>query len=142
MRRANDHVTYFAQDDAERVAFTRLADAVGATSGANVIRIALWSLADHAGVDMPDGVWDLRTHDKVGVPRGATPPRVPNPRIRQDRPFRRPKPAAAHPWRNKKGVAEATPVIRDSRFANATSPTHPDLPGPAPTSPAASTVPA
>lgn len=47
-------------------------------SDANLIRAALWSLGDHLGVDMPDGVFDMRRRgsgDKGG--------RTVNPKISQ-----------------------------------------------------------
>jgi hypothetical protein len=67
----------------------------GVTSDANLVRIALWSLADHMGLDVPNGAFDLRHY--AG---GAPPVRVPNPKVRQDRPFKslgRPQ-SKSHVW--------------------------------------------
>lgn len=80
----------------ERAAMDRMRAACAATSDPNLIRIALWSLADHLELEMPNGVFDLREH------RGYTAVHVKNPKIRQHEPLPRAKPkkpATDHPWR-------------------------------------------
>lgn len=69
----------------------------GITSDANLVRVALWSLADHMGLDVPNGVFDLRQYvGSAGQPRVAR--TTPNPKVRQDRPWRQPKQPKTHPW--------------------------------------------
>jgi len=41
----------------------------GVASDANLARVALWSLADHLGIDMADGVFDLRRAQKQRNPK-------------------------------------------------------------------------
>ncbi len=72
--------------------------ASGCGSACNLIRVALWSLADHMGLDVPNGAFDLRTYQ--GSTGRIREPRVqPNPKVRQDRPWKQPKPNKIHPWR-------------------------------------------
>ena len=84
--------------------------ACGATSDANLIRIALWSLADHMGIDPPSGVFDCRTPGAMkGAPSHNPKRATPGSKIRQDRPFVRRGATDAHPWR---GLCERTaPVL-------------------------------
>jgi hypothetical protein len=74
----------------------QMKQACGVASDANLARVALWSLADHLDLPMPNGVFDLREHG--GQNKKVA--RSPNPKIRQDAPPRssarvQPK---SHPW--------------------------------------------
>jgi hypothetical protein len=80
---------------AERDVLDQMKAAAGVGTDANLVRIALWSLADHLDLPMGPGVFDLRG---IGGP-GRRVRRRANPKIRQDVPFRQPKPAPDHPWR-------------------------------------------
>jgi hypothetical protein len=64
---------------------------------ANLVRIALWSLADYLEVEMGPTVFDLRGHGG----RGRRRLRMPNPKIRQHAPLPQipRRPAPDHPWR-------------------------------------------
>ena len=75
MRRKDDRLVAVAVSDSERDALTAMRIAVGIDSDANLLRTALWSLGDHIGVDMPNGVFDLRTREKAHL--------VVNPKISQ-----------------------------------------------------------
>lgn len=77
--------------------------AAGVASDANLVRIALWSLGDHLGVDMPNGVFDLRERKGWIYARKRA-----NPKVRQHELFPRAKPKAPapnHPWRGRKDSA-------------------------------------
>jgi hypothetical protein len=86
----------------ERDVLDEMKRLAGIGSDANLARIALWSLGDHLGLELPDGVFDLR----LGSGAWAR-----NPRVRQDAacpplPLPAPiwratpkRPAADHPWR-------------------------------------------
>jgi hypothetical protein len=92
----------------EREALDEMKRLASVGSDANLVRIALWSLADHLGVEMPDGVFDLRLGQGGWWAR--------NPKLKQDAacppvplpaPRPRPKPrrpAPTHPWRGPKGL--------------------------------------
>jgi len=79
--------------------------AAGVGSACNLVRIALWSLADHMGLDVPNRAFDLRTYQGAAG-RQATRRTTPNPKVKQDRPWKQPKPGKAHPWR---GEGKPTP---------------------------------
>jgi hypothetical protein len=83
----------------EREVLDRMKTAVLVKTDANLVRIALWSLADHLELEMGPSVFDLRKQTQSG-PRDRV-RRTPNPKIRQDRPYRQPKPAPDHPWRRR-----------------------------------------
>lgn len=70
----------------------------GSASRSNIVRSALWSLADHMGYDPPLSVFDMRNNEKdQRAPRkrgkgNYVRKRTPNPGIKQNQP-------ASHPWR-------------------------------------------
>jgi hypothetical protein len=82
---------------AEREVLDRMKTAAAVGTDANLVRIALWSLADHLELEMGPGVFDLRGHGG----RGRRRLRQPNPKIRQHDPLSQPtrRPAPDHPWR-------------------------------------------
>jgi hypothetical protein len=80
---------------AERELLDQMKAAAGVGTDANLVRIALWSLADHLDLEMGPTVFDLRGH---GGP-GRRVRRRPNPKIRQDVPRPAQRPAPDHPWR-------------------------------------------
>jgi len=82
--------------------------ASGCGSACNLVRIALWSLADHMGLDVPNHAFDMRLyHGSRGRP-GAVRTK-PNPKVRQDRPWKQPKPGKSHPWRGEGKPVPPTP---------------------------------
>lgn len=102
MMRQYDRLVAFCADDAERKVMANMILASRPDridSVANLIRAALWSLGDDLGVDMPDGVFDMRR-------RGCAGGRVPKPKISQvdDRkvlkfpPQTRRNSDPSHPW--------------------------------------------
>jgi hypothetical protein len=74
MHRPNETNVCCAMTADERAVLDAMLRATGCSSYANLVRTALWSLADHLDIEMPDGVFDL--HD-IGRPRRR------NPQIRQ-----------------------------------------------------------
>ncbi len=74
----------------------------GVDTDANLVRTAIWSLADHLMIPMGRGVFDLRSYGGVrGTPRGSS--KRPNPKIDQTRAARPSN--ANHPWRTaNKGI--------------------------------------
>ena len=96
VRRVDTHTAFVDMDQPETEILGRMMSATGATSEANLLRIALWSLADHLDIGMPNGVFDLRQwggHVST-QPKKPKTVRVRNPRIRQHV-----APAKTHPWR-------------------------------------------
>ena len=81
---------------AEREVLDRMKTAAHVETDANLVRIALWSLADHLEVAMGPSEFDLRGQSGHGRVR-----RRPNPKIRQHEPLSPPtrRPAPDHPWR-------------------------------------------
>lgn len=101
-RRTDDVLVSVACDDAELAVLDEMRRSGAVDSNANLMRIALWSLADHLGLNVPSGVFDLRPWGGH-VPRTgrtavgkSTYKRKPNPKIRQHEP-----PRKNHPWRHK-----------------------------------------
>ena len=65
------------------------------TSRPNMLRVALWSLADHMGYDPALGVFDLHNErTSPEIRQGSPATRTPNPRISQHV-----APPKNHPWR-------------------------------------------
>jgi hypothetical protein len=77
-RRAGELVLQVAIDATERAVIDEIRRAGGLDSDANAVRTALWSLADHMQLDVPNGAFDLRH------PSGNHRPKNPNPKIRQE----------------------------------------------------------
>lgn len=109
-RRADDcTMLCCACTEAEAAVVAAMKVAGGIDSDANLVRVALWSLADHMGLDMPNGVFDLRSHAFSPAARaarqaaGAKSRRRPNPKIRQ---HGRPQPKD-HPWRQQEAASWA-----------------------------------
>ena len=76
-RRADDvAMLSCALSEAEVGVIERMKELAVVGSDANLVRIALWSLADHYGLEMGRGVFDLRTP-------GPGKQTAPNPRVRQ-----------------------------------------------------------
>lgn len=97
-RRTDDILVSVAMSDQELAVLAEMRRSGSVDSDANLIRIALWSLADHLDLDVPLGVFDLRNHggslaQRPNGPR-TTPKTRPNPHISQHQP-----PAKNHPWR-------------------------------------------
>jgi hypothetical protein len=104
MRRHDDTNTIsVALSPSEAVVVDRMKEAGGIGSDANLMRVALWSLADHMGVDMPNGVFDLRQHignsKRRNLKKKKVQEDIPNPQVKQDKPWKAPKPKRSHPWR-------------------------------------------
>jgi hypothetical protein len=80
--------------EAERQVIGILQAKGGLISIANVIRSALWSMADEMGVEMEPGVFDQRFHQIIlpPGPRHSTKPKVASNGGKK-------KPARNHPWR-------------------------------------------
>ncbi len=97
MRRDDDITIAFALSPEEAVILDCMAGSEH-VSRCNVIRTALWSLADHMGIDPPLGVFDMRQTPKELPPTQRKRARVtqPNQRIRQG--YGKAQPAN-HPWR-------------------------------------------
>lgn len=70
----------------------------GVASDANLVRIALWNLADHLDMNPPNTVFDLREHTK---PEELRKPRRTAKRVTQQavRTRQQQLPSADHPWR-------------------------------------------
>lgn len=90
----------FSEDEKEVIGIMQARG--GFTSGANVMRSALWSLADELGIELPNGVFDQRSHYdgtanlvKYNTSRRKV-PAVTNP---APKPPRRRRPSRNHPWR-------------------------------------------
>src|SRR5688572_28228722 len=65
----------------ERAILDRMKVLAGVATDPNLLRIALWSLADHYDLEMPSGVFDLRESS------GHWTRTKRNPRIRQHEPY-------------------------------------------------------
>jgi hypothetical protein len=77
-RRPGELVLQVALDATERAVIDEIRRAGGLDSDANAVRAALWSLADHMQLDVPNGAFDLRN------PSGHPRPKKPNPKIKQE----------------------------------------------------------
>ena len=95
MRRMDTACTVTIDCTADEAAMLDLMAGEG-TTRPNIIRTALWSLADHMGYDPPPGVFDLHLTPPPGRKRGTMrgTHSVPCPRIRQHQ-----KPPKSHIWR-------------------------------------------
>lgn len=94
MSRRSDEVTIVFQCSR---AEAELLDQMRGTTATrpNIVRVALWSLADHMGIDPAPGVFDLRDKERATRgPRKYISKRKANPRISQHA-----KPSQDHPWR-------------------------------------------
>jgi hypothetical protein len=98
-RRKDDALLCCAASPEEAECCRQMREAGGINSDANLIRVALWSLADHMMIDVPSGIFDMRF---TPGPDGNTQTK-PNPKIKQDKPWEPPlppkKPSRKHPWR-------------------------------------------
>lgn len=99
MRRQDDESTIsVALTTADAAIVDQMKVAAGVASDANLMRVALWSLADHMGLEMPNGVFDLRNYvGNKNQPKKEK--NTPNPKVKQDVPWKAPKPKRSHPWR-------------------------------------------
>jgi hypothetical protein len=96
-RRPTDAMTLSCPlTEVDRAVIEEMKRAAGVSSDANLARIALWSLADHLDLPMPNTVFDLCLPCGNGQMKAQR-----NPKVRQhDIPRQKPKtPAADHPWR-------------------------------------------
>jgi hypothetical protein len=75
-RKDDDDLVCVGVSRTERITLDAMRRAAGATSDANLLRIALWSLAEHLEVAMTNDVFEQRDY------RGRHHIRRPNPKIR------------------------------------------------------------
>lgn len=96
-RRPTDALVSVACSPDELQILAELRAAGGFTSDANAIRSALWSLADHYEIAMPNGVFDQRDRPRLARVRGGF-VKMPTRSVKQI--SQRAIPPKNHPWRN------------------------------------------
>ncbi len=105
-RRADDTLVSCSMDWNELAVLAEIRRAGGITSDANVIRTALWSLAEEMQIDMPNGVFDQRRPPgPTAEIRKARWPNGPAIKVKKESGRGKPKRSAAnHPWRGPEGL--------------------------------------
>jgi hypothetical protein len=85
--------------DAERLMIHRMKQACRIDRDTNLVRTALWSLADEMGLEVPPGVFDLRTHGGSNKkPAHKRAPRTPA--VRPVRHSSSQVQSKSHPWQD------------------------------------------